>query len=1332
MPPPINPLNPPQVDERNLRKLLTEGLGSGGEDVEIGNVLRRGGKRGPMGADATFRGKIRPDQPGLRYNLLLIADADRGGQPRFVNLDALRWVKALNRMARPWGDPQASHNTIPREERRYAKDATYTTSGGNTGVRHYFPPGYGPLDDEDAPPSRQPKEPISELRGPAGRERFVRWLTEGGVGTRTRDFSEGTAMDGLGAQFAAPGRGLLNDGGRWSRGRFMPKGAAERLAQSLGVMRIPTAGQFALGGQDFSILRPNAGSSPSYHGQDFARQKPGFGIEPWQMTADEFNNFAPPTSGDSSESIRSSQERRKEGGSLADYDDETLHHWLGKGIWDNIVPRSHRDQLVAAIRGGRKIPIWRATQTERSIFPGAYVTPSKEYAQLHGEGPLNNVFRMLRSKVSASDLFPINELELKYAPEIGDYHINSIREAMKNGRGVPLRVLESYPNIKFGRGQGFSLTGGAADRSPGAVNHFMPGRRQQFALGEQQFGIRSIPPTADAYISRLRSWTGRMPGGEHTNRELYPLSDVEPPDMPAREEVEGDELSAPNMPAWSKKTVRRRYVKDVMAGKIGGVPPSHPLYSRLNARLGRVSHGGLDYDPSEMSDRVPTDAEKREIVGEGIWDTRRAMGGPENLYGTGGKLQDYEVERLLKGNANLSRHALEYPNYPAQQEASVNVPGSATDLRTRLLEMELNDPSGLREEQVRYRKDDLNRSLLPGEEPYSTEKSASIEAQRGADELSSAVNSHENSSDIRQSVVDRFGGKHRGPHAAWESLKDAIMRETRSRHRFAIGSQDFALRPQPQLGALGNAQLVPIMLPQGQAPAVGVTPTGGYAPPPQNAALIPARRFALGEQEMGGSPGLGMQQQFRLNDDHESDGVQDVKAEPWTTVDSARRSVMQNLADRRQTPRYQKVPAQNVPLDQYTHQLSKRGDVSTWRNGGASIPRDRYGNVARQQAGGERSWGDWWQGLNNGLEDWIKGPGMSAVKSGGRALLQGGVDAIGGLGYRQLGGGVRDVGRGLGNALGGNVARGLGGIARGVGRVGLGLGQGVLSGLGGIAKSLYGDYTNRSRQGVNPQRVGAASYSPSDKAFMRSTRQKYSLGEQDFSREDDFGDLLSQLGLGSDIPPVADEPLVVPPQTPEEMMRARATINTAHGPRDLYDMDPEKISGYLRGQGLLTAGKQTQKRLRAVYGASGRIEPERAQQIVQGPHETGVAGRVADIVGDLPHQQAPSESPEQRRRRVSGRELGSFGLGEQDFGLLDTIKHIGSMVNPVTNYRNLREGGHGRLASGAMVGGGLLGDAMLTGFHPPLVSLGVGRYAQGKAQAADRASDERRAEWMRG
>lgn len=1124
MPPPINPHNPPQVDERNLRKLLTEGLGSGGEDVEIGNVLRRGGKRGPMGADATFRGKIRPDQPGLRYNLLLIADADRGGQPRFVNLDTLRWVKALQRMARPWGDPQASHNTIPREERRYAKDATYTTSGGNLGVRHFYPPGYGPLDDEDAPESRQPKAPISELRGPAGRERFAKWLTEGGIGTRTRDFSEGENMDGLGVEFSAPGRGMLNDGGRWSRGRFMPTGAAERLAQSLGVQRIPMA-----------------------------------------------------------------------------------------------------------------------------------------------------------------------------------------------------------PRQRF--------SAGASSTGVGAVNHFFPGQRQRFALGgEQQFGIRSITPTASAYLDRLRQW--RTPG-----------SDVEPPDMPEREEL--DVVSGnPSVKHPKHEAMRwlnpRSEIKNIIAS--GRVLPE---YQQLNVRLGRVPHGGLDYDPSEMSDRVPTDAEKREIVGPNVWDTRMVRI-PLNLPShVREMLSQYELERPNKNDddeydrrfaawqANptrlpqpmrpmLERHNLRYPNHPAHQEPRVNVPGSGGDLRTRLLEMELNDPSVPHDLLANSAREDMDLAAQDVGFLRANGIEKELERVRGI-------------KNTLGSIKDRVSERHLPGQNANQALQSAIRRNI-SRHRFALGSQDFALRPQPQLGALGNAQLVPIYLPQGNAPAVGVTPTGGYAPPPRNAALVPQRRFALGEEEMGGGmPGLGMQQQFRVGD--RPDYLNKPEVEGGRSVFPQRRSYGTSStnydpagqADRLNTAQFplgdrikSRAIGQIAPIkpsyqpDEMARQLNR-----------AAIPRDRYGNVARK-AGGERSWGDWWQGLNNGLEDWIKGPGMSAVKSGGRALLQGGVDAIGGLGYRQLGGGVRDVGRGLGDALGGNVARGLGGIARGVGRVGLGLGQGVLSGLGGIAKSLYGDYTNRSRQGVNPQRVGAASYSPSDKAFMRSTRQKYSLGEQDFSREDDFGDLLSQLGLGSDIPPVADEPLMVPPQTPEEMMRARATINTAHGPRDLYDMDPEKISGYLRGQGVMTSGKPTQNRLRSVYGASGRIQPERAQQIVQGPHETGVAGRVADIIGDLPQQQAPSETPEQRRRRVSGRELGSFARGEQDFGLWDTIKGVVSQANPVASYRNLRSAGHGRLASGAMVGGGLLGDAMLTGFHPPLVSLGLGRYAQGKAQAADRASDERRAEWMRG
>lgn len=1210
MPPPINPLNPPPQDERNLRKLLTEGLGSGGEDVEIGNTLRRGGKRGPMGADATFRGKIRPDQPGLRYNLLLIADADRGGQPRFVNLDTLRWVKALQRMSRPWGDPQASHNTIPREERRYAKDATYTTSGGNLGVRHFYPPGYGPLDDEDAPESRQPKAPISELRGPAGRDRFAKWLTEGGIGTRTRDFSEGENMDGLGVEFSAPGRGMLNDGGRWSRGRFMPTGAAERLAQSLGVQRIPMVPR-----QRFSAGASSTGVGAVNHFFPGQRQRFALGGEQQfgrsEPSQDELLNFK----------RLNRRWIRMKGGGLARIDASPERGEVG--------------------------------ERERGIF-----VTSPEHGQI-GKGWLN-IDHDRSSGVNGDEIAALHPF---VAPEFRRKGV---------GTAMYLRAAE------LARGRAVEPTSqpsAAANKLWESLDwRIDPKQGRQFSRGSQDFALRPQPQLGALGNAQLVPIM--LPQGQAPAVGVTPTGGYAPPPqnaalIPARRFALGEQDFS--------------ILRPDETGKGRGLGSIYPRVS-----TGRYGETNVEYDPSVR----PIERETSRI--------------------------------------QSARHS-----YEAKADGDVDWPGGQRPI-----------PPG-----IMVNRNARRRELDP-EEWTGT-------AQPGEE--------------IRQDYFDPFADL---PNFGVRGLALATLHDAMN--------HGLELDPHRNENAVSPLAYAGIR-----------RPGRGGGP-----------RFSLGEQEMGGMPGLGMQQQFRVGDRPEYSGGERANfpsgSEPvrgGRSMFPQRRSYGTSSTDYNPEGQSDALNTAQFPLGDrlksraigqiapikpsyQPNEMAKKLDR-------ASIPRDRYGNVARQQAGGERSWGDWWQGLNNGLEDWMKGPGMDAVKSGGRALLQGGVDAIGGLGYRHLGGGVRDAGVGLGNVLkgiggfplnqadslgnivrgagggfvngllgrdntkpwpepedrqsqiergeflksqGGRVsqaAQGLGGIARGVGRVGLGLGQGVLSGLGGIAKSLMGDYANRSRQGVNPQRAGSASYSPSDKAFMRSTRQKYSLGEQDFSREDDFGDLLSQLGLGSDIPQVADEPMMVAPQTPEEIMRARATINTAHGPRDLYDMDPEKMSGYLRGQGLLTAGKSTQNRLRAVYGSSGRIQPERAQQIVQGPHETGVAGRVADIIGDLPHQQAPSESPEQRRRRVSGRELG-FGLGEQDFGLLDTIKHIGSMVNPVTNYRNLREGGHGRLASGAMVGGGLLGDAMLTGFHPPLVSLGVGRYAQGRAQAADRASDERRAEWMRG
>ena len=86
-----------------------------------------------------------------------------------------------------------------------------------------------------------------------------------------------------------------------------------------------------------------------------------------------------------------------------------------------------------------------------------------------------------------------------------------------------------------------------------------------------------------------------------------------------------------------------------------------------------------------------------------------------------------------------------------------------------------------------------------------------------------------------------------------------------------------------------------------------------------------------------------------------------------------------------------------------------------------------------------------------------------------------------------------------------------------------------------------------------------------------------------------------------------------------------------------------------------------------------------------------------------------------------------FNAGDdQQFGLMDKVRSIANTVNPVANYKLMRGAGYGRMASGGMVGGALLGDIALTGGKLPLLTLAARRHAQSNQPERDRA------EWMRG
>lgn len=883
MPPPINPLNPPPQDERNLRKLVTEGLGVG-EEVQLGNILRRGGKRGPAGSEATFRGKIRPDQPGLRYNLLLINDADRGGAPRFVNLDTLRYVLARNRMARPWGDPKRSHDTIPREERRYAKDATYTTSGGNTGVRHFYPPGYGPLDDESAPESRRPPQPISELRGEAGRDRFNRWLAAGGVGLRTRDFSEGPKMitnfaERSGVNFAAPDRGMLNDGGPWSHGRFAPKGFAGRMADSLGVSLVPLG--------------------------------------------------APP------------------------------------------------------------------------------------------------------------------------------------------------------PQEMQGGGMSYSMAG-AGDRSAGALNHFMPGlrrmpgKRQSFGLGGQDFAIQPRPQI-----------------GALGNTSLVPIL-----------------LPQGSAPALGVTPT----------GGFSPPPRNAALVPQRRFALGEETGGNqqsFDRENTRVVPRLDTDVM--------LQAARTRYGNPKPI---GHPKSPFELTGL--GHANLRSGPLDL--WPAAEY----------------------EGSGTAHGQI---------PIPPRRPDFKPIRQSRFNP------------------DAALADVMRLFGARRPPKRRGNPDEPLVVREndewTSDPNTFARGAQDFRLGDEPKRVKMPDGGFFqpsrPLVPPRQEPPRTPPQPIKRQAPGRDDALLENFNRLAQqrsasnrGNRISGYLGGDVLAGELPGNVRLGQPPLRDEPVRPFDVPAESMRQPLREVAPQRN----RQLQGRSRMTMQQIAEMAARGYGLATNPGDAGLVRehqieerltprpgaprsastrsdDGAAGMAQLNAAlrpRQRSWGEWWNGLNDSLE------------------------------------------RGYGN-------------------------------LAESGRNWIWDKIGQARDAISRP---------------------------------------------------ASEPV---------------------------PMDPRYAAEWI------SRGQQHRDRTGGA-GLGGAMESW-ARQLGQ-------------------------QNPAMRKRLVG------FSRGEQDFGMWDNIKHLGSMVNPVSNYRNLREGGHGRLASGAIVGAGLLGDALTTGFHPPLVSMGVGRYAQGKAQAADRASDQRRAEWMQG
>ena len=170
--------------------------------------------------------------------------------------------------------------------------------------------------------------------------------------------------------------------------------------------------------------------------------------DPWEMTKEELLKFRPPSPlADSSLPVEALS---LEGGfpRLSEYTDEySIKAWLGYGT------RFYTPSAYIRVKQGKPIKVYRATDKENYIFPGAYVSQSRKYAEEHGEAHLKGKYKILETEAYPNELIPVNPNEFYYAPDPIRWHKKIIEQALKEGKPVPPEVLRDYPDLaeKYGK-----------------------------------------------------------------------------------------------------------------------------------------------------------------------------------------------------------------------------------------------------------------------------------------------------------------------------------------------------------------------------------------------------------------------------------------------------------------------------------------------------------------------------------------------------------------------------------------------------------------------------------------------------------------------------------------------------------------------------------------------------------------------------------------------------------------------------------------------------------------------------------------------------------------
>jgi hypothetical protein len=183
---------------------------------------------------------------------------------------------------------------------------------------------------------------------------------------------------------------------------------------------------------------------------------------PWKLTVGELAAHA--AEGrlmDGSQSWADVEEARADGMGLADQDRHIVEFLCDDD-----------PALVAKVLAGQSFTVYRATNAEIGIFPGAYVTPHLDYAENHLHRALNGAGHVIAETVTSADLVIGHSAnEFYFAPRhLAGWHESVVAIAVDGGRRVPEKVLAVYPELAAKAANCAVARADVPGRRPGAAD----------------------------------------------------------------------------------------------------------------------------------------------------------------------------------------------------------------------------------------------------------------------------------------------------------------------------------------------------------------------------------------------------------------------------------------------------------------------------------------------------------------------------------------------------------------------------------------------------------------------------------------------------------------------------------------------------------------------------------------------------------------------------------------------------------------------------------------------------------------------------------------------